>query len=75
MSEGALVAGCEKAASSYIGGTAENADIFHPCHPCVCAWALHGEFVLTRNKAKAVNDHVYVPVHVHVKVHVLENLP
>jgi len=37
----------------------------------------HGEFVLSRSKAKAVKDHVYVPVHEHVKVHVLEiaNLP
>jgi hypothetical protein len=40
-----------------------------------CRWAVHGEFVLNRNKAKTVNDHVYVPVHVHVKVHVFENLP
>ena len=25
------------------------------------------------NRARAVNGHVYVPVHVHVKVHVLDN--
>jgi hypothetical protein len=30
----------------------------------------HGEFVLTRYQAKAVNDHLHVQVH--VKVHVLE---
>jgi hypothetical protein len=31
----------------------------------------HGAFVLPRNKARAVNGHVHVPVH--VKVNVLEN--
>ena len=28
----------------------------------------HGEFVLTRHKAKAVNDHVYVPARMLVDV-------